>query len=196
MESKTMTAFRKTAETYTRGAKTLPQRFFTSSQVFAEERDRIFSTHWLCVGHQSQLANPGDYFAPEVVGESLVILRDRSGTIRGFYNVCRHRGSRLCESRQGRFRESLQCQYHAWTYGLDGSLIGAPHMTPSENFDRSQYSLHRVTLALWEGFLFINLSSAPEPFESAFAPLFGKFTHWNLAKLKPAKRIEYDVAAN
>jgi Rieske 2Fe-2S family protein len=69
-------------------------------------------------------------------------------------------------------------------------------MTQIENFDKAQYSLHAAQLALWEGFVFVNLSSTPEPFESTFAPLLGKFTHWNLTKLKPARRIEYDVAAN
>lgn len=191
-----MTAFLKTAETFAQGAKTLPQRYFTSSEIFAEEQGRIFASHWLCVGHQSQLVNPGDYFVQEVAEESLIILRDRRGEIHGFYNLCRHRGTRICENNHGRFRESIQCPYHAWTYGLDGRLIGAPHMAQIENFDKTQYPLYAVNLALWEGFIFVSLATPPEPFESVFAPLHNKFTHWNLPKLKSAKRIEYDVRAN
>jgi Rieske 2Fe-2S family protein len=191
-----MTTFLKTTETYAQGAVTLPQRYFTSSEIFAEEQERIFATQWLCVGHQSQIASPGDFFVQEVAGESLFILRDRGGRIRGFYNLCRHRGARLCESTRGQFRESIQCLYHAWTYGLDGKLLGAPHMSQIEGFDKTEYSLHAVNLAIWEGFIFINLAPAPKPFESAFAPLLDKFTHWNIPKLRPAKRIEYDVRAN
>jgi Rieske 2Fe-2S family protein len=191
-----MAAFLKTAETYSQGAKTLPQRYFTSPEIFAEEQERIFARHWLCVGHQSQLVNHGDYFVQEAAGESLILLRDRSRTIRGFYNLCRHRGTRICENNHGRFRESIQCPYHAWTYGLDGRLIGAPHMNQIEGFDKTQYSLHAANLAIWEGFIFVNLAAQPEPFESVFAPLHNKFTHWNLPNLKSAKRIAYDVRAN
>ncbi|MGH7598955.1 MAG: aromatic ring-hydroxylating oxygenase subunit alpha [bacterium] len=191
-----MNAFLKTAETYTQGTKTLPQRYFTSPEIFAEEQERIFAKHWLCVGHQSQLANPGDYSVQQVAGESLIVLRDRGGNIRGFYNLCRHRGTRICEHNHGRFRESIQCPYHAWTYGLDGRLIGAPHMAQIEGFDKTQYSLHAVNLAIWEGFIFVSLAAKPEPFESVFAPLLNKFTHWNLPKLKSAKRLDYDVRAN
>ena len=178
------------------GAKTLPQRYFVSADVFAAEQERIFSQQWLCVGHQSQLTQSGDYFLQEVAGESVLILRDQKAQVRAFYNVCRHRGTRLCEEKSGRFRETLQCPYHAWTYALDGKLVGAPHMDKVEGFDKAEHSLHPVNLALWEGFIFVNLASAPTPFEKLFAPLAGKFTHWNLPKLRSAKRIDYDVRAN
>jgi Rieske 2Fe-2S family protein len=191
-----MSTFLKTAATYTHGAKTLPQRYFTSPEIFAAEMERIFAQHWICADHQSQIPHPGDFFVQNVFGESLIFLRDRRGEIRGFYNVCRHRGTRLCESSHGQFHESIQCPYHAWTYGLDGRLIGAPHMSQSEGFDKSQHSLHAANLALWEGFIFVNLAPDPGPFASVFAPLINKFSHWNLPKLKSAKRIEYEVAAN
>src|SRR5687767_3125105 len=92
-----MSAFRKTAESFTSGAKTLAQNHVVSKEVFAKEKERIFSTHWLCVGHQGQIAKPGDYFVQDVIGESLIILRGHQGGVRAFYNVCRHRGTRLCE---------------------------------------------------------------------------------------------------
>jgi Rieske 2Fe-2S family protein len=196
MEKKAMPAFRKTAETFTAGAKTLPQNHLISPEVFAKEQERIFSTQWLCVGHQSQLAKPGDYFVQEVVRESLIILREQKGGVRGFYNVCRHRGTRICEEKSGHLRETLQCPYHAWTYGLDGRLVGAPHMDKVDGFNKAQYSLHAVSLALWEGFIFVNLAKESTPLETVFAPLAGKFSHWNLSKLRSARRIEYDVRAN
>jgi Rieske 2Fe-2S family protein len=199
-----MPGFRKTVETFAAGAKTLPQRYFVSPEVFAEEQERIFSTQWMLVGHQSQIAKAGDYFTAEVPpthgygvtgGESLIIVRDKSGELRGFYNVCRHRGTRLCEDQSGH-ASAIQCPYHAWTYGLDGRLIGAPHMDQVPSFNKAEHSLHAVDQALWEGFIFVNLAKKPALLEEVFAPLAGRFSHWNLPKLRSAKRIEYDVRAN
>jgi phenylpropionate dioxygenase-like ring-hydroxylating dioxygenase large terminal subunit len=193
----TTSAFRKTADTFTSGAKTLPQGYFVSPEIFAREEKKIFSARWVLVGHQSQIATPGDYFVQEVAGESLIIARDQKGEARGFYNVCRHRGTRLCEEKTGH-SSSIQCPYHAWTYALDGRLIGAPHMdgTSVPGFDKGDYSLQEISLALWEGFIFVNLTAAPALLEEWFAPLTGKFSHWNLPELRSARRVEYDVRAN
>jgi glycine betaine catabolism A len=190
-----ITAFRKTAETFTPNAKTLPQRYFVSSEIFAREQEKIFSKQWVLVGHQSEIPKAGDYFVAEVASESLIIVRDKGGEVHGFYNVCRHRGTRLCEDRNGHL-SAIQCPYHAWTYGLDGRLIGAPHMDDVPGFDKADYSLHAANLGFWEGFIFVNLEDAPAPLEKWCAPLAGKFLHWNLPKLCPAKRIEYSVGAN
>ncbi len=174
---------------------TLPQRYFISPDIFAEEQAAIFSKQWALVGHQNQIGRPGDYFVQEVARESLIVVRDREATVRAFYNVCRHRGTRLCEEKTGRL-SAIQCPYHAWTYGLDGGLIGAPHMDEADGFDKADYSLHAVKLAIWEGFIFVNLAKAPKPPKEVFAPLAGKFSHWNLPTLRSARRIEYDVHAN
>ncbi len=195
MQTKAMPAFRKTAETFKAGAKTLPQRYFVSPEVFAADLAAIFSTQWLCVGHQSQIADAGDYVVHQVIGESLIVIRDRKERIHGFFNVCRHRGTRLKEDACGH-ASAIQCPYHAWTYGLDGRLIGAPHMDDVSGFDKADYSLRPVNLELWEGFIFVNLATVPMPLEKWFAPLAGKFSQWNLPQLRSAKRIEYDVRAN
>ena len=212
-------AFRKTTETFTAGAKTLAQRYFVSPEIFAQEQSKIFSKQWILVGHQSQIPNAGDYFSSEVAGESLIVVRDHSSTrepagaerpgraarsvdereasqsIRGFYNVCRHRGTRLREDQTGH-ASAIQCPYHAWTYGLDGRLVGAPHMDGVPGFDKADYSLHPVHLGVWEGFIFVNLSDSPTLLDKWFAPLAEKFSHWNLPILRSAKRIDYNVQAN
>ncbi len=193
--------FRKTAETFQAGAKTLPQRYFVSPDILAEELEKIFRGQWVLVGHQSQLGDAGDYFIAEVAGESLIFASDQRSTIRGFYNVCRHRGSRLLEDQNGNVA-AIQCPYHAWTYGLDGRLLGAPHMNDVPGFRKADYSLHPVNLALWEGFIFVNLAETSaerggySSLEKWFASLAGKFSRWNLSALRSAKRIEYDVRAN
>jgi glycine betaine catabolism A len=201
-QTKEVSTFRKTAEPFQAGAKALPQRYFISPGVFAEEQEKIFSRQWLLVGHESRIAHAGDYLISKVVDESLIVVRDKRGEIHGFYNVCRHRGSRLIENRNGQLSAAIQCPYHAWTYGLDGRLLGAPHMDDVPDFNKADYSLHPVNLALWEGFIFVNLSDASTqrsryiPLEEWFAPLAGKFPRWNLPALRSAKRIEYDVRAN
>src|SRR5262249_20664192 len=152
----------------------------------AKERQRIFSTEWLCVGHESQLEKAGQYLLAEVAGESLIIVRDEQSRFHGFYNVCRHRGTRMCEGPKGQFAQHIQCPYHAWTCRLDGRLLGAPHMEEAAGFDKAEHSLLTVSLALWEGFIFVNLAENPVPLATRYAPLEGKFSHWNLQKLRSA----------
>jgi glycine betaine catabolism A len=187
--------FLKAATTFQPDAKTLPQRYFVSPEIFAEELQKIFVTNWVVVGHQSQLAEPGDYFITKVAGENLMVIKDQRSTIRAFYNVCRHRGARLCEEQNGR-ATAIQCPYHAWTYALDGRLLGAPHMDETPGFNKAEYPLKQARLGLWEGFIFLNLAEASASLEKWFEPLAGKFSPWNLAALRSAKRIEYDVKAN
>src|SRR5438874_4972247 len=187
--------FTKTADTFAAAAKTLPQQYFVSDEIFRQEQEQLFSKQWILVGHQSQIVRNGDYFVAEVNSESLIVIRDKNGRIRGFFNVCRHRGTRLKEDACGH-ASAIQCPYHAWTYGLDGRLIGAPHMDEVPGFDKADYSLRAVRLALWEGFIFINLDEDAMSLDEWFAPLNGKFSHWNMSILRPAKRIEYDVKAN
>ncbi len=194
-EPPTASLFRKTAESFTAGAKTLPQRYFVSDEVFAEEEAKLFSAQWICVGHESELVRPGDFFLAEVAGESLIVTRDQAGAVRGFYNVCRHRGTRLCEEASGH-SAAIQCPYHAWTYALGGRLIGAPQMEEGGGFSKSDYSLYPVRVERWEGFIFVNLDPEAARLEQVFVPLLGKFAHWNLPRLRSAKRIEYDVRAN
>src|SRR5438874_9453679 len=205
MDSSTATkiAFRKGAKTLADGAKSLPRKYFVSPDVFAKEQSEILSKRWLLVGHQSQIPKPGDYFLAAIADESVIVSRDQKSQVRGFYNVCRHRGTRLKEDACGHL-SAIQCPYHAWTYALDGRLIGAPHMDDVPGIDKSDYSLHPVHLGLWEGFIFVNLAAAStsrssrdySPLDKWFAPLAEKFSHWNLPKLRSAKRIDYDVQAN
>ena len=206
-------AFRKGAETLADSAKSLPQKYFVSPDIFAQEQAKIFTKEWLLVGHQSHLKKSGDFFLATIAGESLIVVRDQKSEIRAFFNVCRHRGTRLREDACGHTM-TIQCPYHAWTYGLDGRLVGAPHMDDVPGFEKADYPLRSVNLGIWEGFIFVNLRDASTErggynseknasterrgysLEEWFAPLAGKFSHWNMSILQPAKRIEYDVRAN
>ena len=191
-----MTTFVKPTQAYQQGQRTLPGRYYTSPEIHAEEEDRIFSRRWLCVGRAAELADSGDFVLRTVAGESILVVRGQDGAVRAFYNICRHRGTRLCEEPRGHLSETIQCPYHAWTYTLDGTLIGAPHMGEVAGFDKRDYPLRAAAVATWDGFLFLNLARESEPLEHAFAPLVGRFRRFNLQQLRSARRIEYDVQAN
>ena len=188
-------AFRRPTPSSAHVPKSLPQKYFVSPEFFADEQAKIFAKHWLVVGHVSQIARAGDYIVQQVSDELLIVIRDKNEKIHAFFNVCRHRGSRLIENDRGNCA-AIRCPYHAWTYGLDGKLIGAPHMDDVAGFDRVDYPLRSANVGLWEGFIFVNLDPNPTPLEQWFAPLRGKFSHWNIPILQPARRIEYDVRAN
>ena len=191
-----MATFVKTTQIAVDGARTLPGRYYVSPEIFREERERIFAQRWLCVGREDQIADSGAYLVQEAAEESVIILKDAAGVVRAFYNVCRHRGTRLCEEQHGHFAGTIQCPYHAWTYALDGRLLGAPSSGEIEGFDKTDYPLHRVAVETWEGFLFINLAREPEPFEQAYRRLMGRFSRFNLPRLVVARTIDYDVRAN
>ncbi len=191
-----MSNFVKATQAYQQGQRTLPGRYYTSPEIYAEEQERIFTARWICVGRAAEIPAAGDYVLRTIAGESVIVVRGRDGALRAFYNVCRHRGTRLCEEPRGRFSETIQCPYHAWTYTIDGQLIGAPHMNEVQGFDKRDYPLHAVPLETWEGFVFVNLAGEPELFARAFAAVGGRFGRFNLSALTAARRVDYDVAAN
>src|SRR5579872_3847628 len=144
-------------------AHTLPRDYYTAEEIFRRERERIFSRHWLCVGREEQVSGPGSYFLAELFDESIIVLRGSDQKIRALYNVCRHRGTRMCTDAAGKFSGSIMCPYHAWTYALDGKLVAARNMQDVEGFDKNEWPLKEAALAVWEGFIFINLDANPQP---------------------------------
>jgi len=189
-------SFQPTVSTYQRGAKTMAREYYTSPDILAEDVERIFARHWNCVGRSSQVPVAGDYMVRTVAGESLIVLRDRAGELRAFFNVCRHRGTRICRDGTGRFSETIQCPYHAWTYTIDGRLIGAPHMQEVEAFDKRDYPLHAAALVEWEGFVFVNIADEPQPFDEWFAPMLNRLERYGLSELRIGHSVTYDVKAN
>jgi len=191
-----MTTFHRTTTSYQPGAQTMPRERYTSEAILAEERERIFARGWNCVGRVSSLPNPGNFIVREIAGESIIILRDRDGALHAFFNVCRHRGTRLCREESGRFGETIQCSYHAWTYSIDGRLVGAPSMQDVPGFEKAEYPLHAAGLAEWEGFLFVNVGENPPSFASAWGPVLDRFARYDLPSLVMGHRVVYDVHAN
>lgn len=178
------------------GAKTLAAGAYTSVEVFERERARIFSRSWICVERAENVAAPGEYVLAEVDGESIILVRDARGGLHALYNVCRHRGTRLCNEPEGKLKGAIVCPYHAWTYRLDGSLLTARDAGEEVAASLERYALRRAAVALHDGFIFVNLAAEPEPFHDAFPRLPGRFDAWGIATLRSARRIAYELRCN
>lgn len=172
---------------------------YWSPDVYAVERERIFHDTWQYAGRADQAAEPGDFFTLEIAGESLLITRNAEGRLRAFFNVCRHRGSLICEEPRGHTKAVFQCPYHAWCYDLDGALVATPRVGKDE-VDRSSLPLKQVHVDEWMGFVFVNLrQGAPRPLLEELdahydSPL--RFADFGLDQLRVGFRTESVVAAN
>src|SRR5687767_4495623 len=139
---------------------TLPARYYTDPALFAREQEVFFRRMWMCVARLEDLPRRGAYLAPEIAGDSIIVVRaSDAGDVRAFYNVCRHRGTRLCAEPAGQFGGAIQCPYHAWSYDYEGRLVGAPHMDGSPGFRKEEFPLNRVRADVWEGNVFVCLSA-------------------------------------
>ncbi len=191
--------------------RTLHRDAYFSDQIWRRERERIFSAEWVCVGRAEEVPEPGDYLVLDLAGESLLLVRTRAGELRGFYNVCRHRGCRLVlggETRpaatagpSGRFAAAIRCPYHSWTYTLEGELRTAPFLEDDDAFSRADFPLHPVGVDTWGGFAFVHLEPAHAAADGrTLAHQLGavpeRLARYPLAELRMAQRIAYDVGAN
>jgi Rieske 2Fe-2S family protein len=177
------------------GGKTLPAKYYTDTEIFQREVEKYFFHGWICAGRAEQISGPGGFFLRDICGESIIVTRDNDGVPRAFYNVCRHRGTRMCTAPEGKFSGRIQCPYHGWTYGLDGRLIGAPQMDESQ-FSRQDYPLQPVNCDIWDGHFFLNLGEPAQSLAAQLGDLPKKFAPWRMQDLRLHKRVVYDVAAN
>ena len=177
-------------------AKTLPARYYTDPALFQRELDDLFGGMWFCAGRSEEIARAGQYVLRRTNGFNIIVTRSQAGRVQAFQNVCRHRGTQLCTESTGQFAGSIQCPYHAWTYDLEGRLIGAPHMDEVPHFAKQDYPLHGVHADEWDGHVFLNLSRDPQPLRAQLGPLVDKFRDWRMEDLRLGRRIVYDVKAN
>ena len=140
-------------------ARHLPGYVYTSPEILALEKEKIFMRDWLCMGRVEEIENPGDYMTFRVLGEPLIIARNEKGEINAFANVCRHRGVEVA-SGSGNLKE-FSCPYHGWTYDLEGRLVGAPYMKEAEGFDPKSCRLSPLKCDTWAGWIFVNFDSEP-----------------------------------
>ncbi len=176
---------------------TLPARFYTDPVIYAREVDLFHRRMWIGVGRLEEIPARGSYIVREIGGDSVIVVRTTTeGGVRAFFNVCRHRGTRLCAEASGQLAGTIQCPYHAWTYDFDGRLVGAPHMDGSPGFVRDDFPLGSVRAAVWAGFVFVSLAADGPTLDEHLEGLPDKFAAWAMGDLVRAHRIEYDVRTN
>ncbi len=178
----------------------LPREMYVDPGHWERERDQVLLEEWLCVGRLDdlQLGTPGRLAVVEVMGESVLLTTDESGTLHAAYNVCRHRGSQVVPAMPGDGpvtceAQALRCPYHSWTYGLDGRLLRAPH---AEIDDPAGFSLRPVAVETWGGFGFVCLAERPPSLPDAVAATQRHLGNYGLPDLVTGRRLTYEVAAN
>jgi choline monooxygenase len=172
----------------------LPASFYIDPAVSRLERDQIFTRTWQVVGHRHQIPNPGDYFTADLVGEPLLIVRGADGHIRGYYNVCRHRAGSPAEGCGS--RKLFRCNYHGWTYGLDGKLISAPEFEGVQSFNPADFTLAPVRVEEWAGLIFVHLAVNAEPLLPSLRELPEQAARFRFEKMKLYERRTYDMKCN
>jgi len=184
------------ARKYQQIAPTFPGSYYCDPEILEKEWEKIFHRAWLCVGRESNVSEPGDFLTVQVGPENILITRDKQGHLSAFYNVCRHRGTKLCMEATGHLEGTIRCPYHAWTYALDGRLIGTPHLQEGDSFSRESFSLVPVGLDVWGGFIFVNLADHPQPLAAQLGELPDYAQRYPLSELETAQHLEHDVEAN
>jgi phenylpropionate dioxygenase-like ring-hydroxylating dioxygenase large terminal subunit len=176
-------------------ASTIPAPWYLDTRIAGLEQERVFGRNWIAVGRADQVAGAGQYFTVELAGEPLVIVRGADGALRGFFNVCRHHAAAVMTASCGT-AQHLRCPYHGWTYGLDGSLKGAPEFAGVCNFDRGANGLVPVRVAIWEQFVFVSLSEQAPGLVDFLGDLPERVAPLGLANLHFFERKTYTLRCN
>ncbi|RKQ69836.1 aromatic ring-hydroxylating oxygenase subunit alpha [Oceanibaculum indicum] len=175
-------------------AETLPAWCYTSERFYKREVERIFLKVWNFLGRADRIPNPGDYFTLTFAGIPLIIARGDDGKVRAFANSCRHRGS-IVALGEGNCR-AFKCPYHSWAFALDGTLLGAPSMEKTANFDPADYGLIEVRLESWGGFIFVNFDKDAPDLMSFLGDLPERLASYNYEEMVCVRRVEYELNCN
>ena len=172
----------------------LPAKAYTSEDFFRLEQERVFAHNWTFIGYAHELAEPGDAVPTMAAGLPVLMLKDADSWIRVFHNVCRHRGLKLVDQ-PCRFKTTIVCPYHAWTYGLDGRLIRSPHFGGyqqhfPEHFDPEQHGLVEIRSKVWHDWIFINPGEDAPEFHDYVAPLLEFTGGHDLDRIKPMFKVD------
>ena len=142
-------------------AETLPPECYTDADFYDLEKEALFNHEWLCVGRESDLTEPGDYFTTHIIDEPIIVVRNKKNDIKAMSAVCQHRAMLVAEGK-GNCR-AFRCPYHHWTYSLDGNLLKGPAMEKTCDFMKEDYNLPTFQLEVWLGFIFINFDDEAPP---------------------------------
>ena len=177
-------------------AATMPARWYTEADFLQLEAEKIFYKTWQPVGRLDDLARIGDFFACEVLDQPLVIVRNKNGDLRAFYNVCPHRAAVVAQGRGN--RKSLQCKYHGWTYDLDGKLLRAPEFEGVRNWNQDEVCLRSVQVEAWGPWVFVNLDASAEAMSAIYGAIHTEIQSagFDLDKMRLVERRDYLINCN
>ena len=171
----------------------LPPRFYHDELLYQLEMDFIWRQGWLFAGHSCQIPNPGDYFLYEIDGDSIIVMRGDDGQVQALYNLCRHRGSVICQEPVGNIKRFI-CPYHQWTYDRNGSLLLQRGMQP--DLDKSKLGMHPAHAREVEGLIFISLAHEPVDFNPACQAIAPVARPQGMARARVAKIMDFEVDSN
>ncbi|MCJ7815818.1 MAG: aromatic ring-hydroxylating dioxygenase subunit alpha [Xanthomonadales bacterium] len=176
---------------------TLPASYFYDPAHYRGELQSIWYREWVCLGREEEWPQTGDFRRVRIGEEQVIVTRDGEGVLHAFHNTCRHRGSVLCQTDSGSFRNGhIVCPYHAWSYSLTGELQNAPRTTEADGIKPEDFPLYRVALQVWRGFVFVNLDSDPSPLEQAIGAEAANVAAWPLEDLRVVHRATHRLACN
>jgi choline monooxygenase len=171
-----------------------PGFIYYSKEQVRLEKERIFTKEWLCVGRVEEIAAPHDYMALRIAGEPILLTRNSAGEIGCFANLCLHRGVELASGSGN--AATLSCPYHAWTYDLDGQLLGAAFMSESRGFDPKRCRLKPIHAGVWVGWIFINMSADPAPLSTHLEDFANDVGCLRMEDCRIGGKLVLDVSAN
>jgi carnitine monooxygenase subunit len=167
----------------------LPAWIYRDPEFFEREKRMIFRSAWQLVCHLNDVPEPGDFHSFEFLGESVIVVRDDNGEVRAFHNVCRHRAGRLLDGPKGNCGRRITCPYHAWTYALDGRLIGVPHRESFRNLDTARHGLAALEHEIFMGFIFVRFEPGLPSVREMAAPYAHELAAYHLEELVPQGRV-------
>lgn len=176
-------------------ASTIPASWYVDARIAELEARTVFSKTWQMAGRVEQVEKPGQFVTTTIAGEPIVVVRGNDGTLRAFYNVCRHHAAAVVTEPCGQ-ASLLHCPYHGWNYGLDGSLKGMPEFDGVKNFERQENGLVPAKAETWEKFVFVNLDPQAAPFRDFLGGLVKRVAPLGVSKLHYFSSHVYDIHCN
>ena len=176
-------------------ASALPARHYLGADMLAMEQRAVFARSWQLVAHQALLAEPGDHVVDRIGSVPVIIVRGQDGVLRAFANVCRHRAGPLALC-NGQGARTLRCQYHGWTYTLQGQLRSAPEMQGAEDFNLGDITLPEFRVQEWQGLVFVAIDDATPAFEQVVEGITARIAPIELSAMRFLRRDSYDIHCN
>jgi phenylpropionate dioxygenase-like ring-hydroxylating dioxygenase large terminal subunit/AcrR family transcriptional regulator len=164
---------------------TLPAWAYSSEEFHELEKEHLFAPNWQVVCHVSEVARTGDYVSFEFFGRRGFVVRDDSGELRAFHNVCSHRAHAVVGGERGNCGKFLTCMYHGWTYQLDGRnrSVSAPETFPK--FDRAKFGLKPIELEIYMGMVFVRFVSGEPSVAERMQPYHAELAHYRIDEMVP-----------